>query len=105
MTRLDCSVTSCMYNQDHLCSKGDITIGGRNASSSGETCCESFHKKGVGSCANFICRPSATVDVDCEAKDCKYNTNCKCSAKQIGISGRSNASESKQTECGSFCCR
>ncbi len=32
MTQLKCSVKNCMYNEEHLCSKGDITIGGRDAS-------------------------------------------------------------------------
>ena len=27
MTQLDCSVTSCLYNQDHYCAKEDITVG------------------------------------------------------------------------------
>ena len=31
MTQLDCSVTSCLYNQDHYCAKEDITVGGSNA--------------------------------------------------------------------------
>lgn len=102
MTRLDCSVTSCMYNQDNYCSKGDITIGGRNAACSGDTCCESFHKRGTGAGTNSISHPSANIEVDCEAQECKFNANCKCSASHIGIQGR-DACECKQTECGSFC--
>lgn len=102
MTRLDCSVTSCLYNENNYCSRGDITIGGKNAACPGDTCCESFHKRGTGTGTNSISHPSANIEVDCEAKECKFNANCKCSANHIGIAGR-NASECKETECASFC--
>ena len=39
MTQLNCSVTSCLYNQDHYCSKDDITVGGSNAKRTSDTCC------------------------------------------------------------------
>ena len=45
MTQLDCTVTNCLYNRDCLCSKEDITIGGKNATRAGDTCCESFREK------------------------------------------------------------
>ena len=44
MTQLNCSVTSCLYNQDHYCSKDDITVGGSNAKRTSDTCCESFRE-------------------------------------------------------------
>ena len=105
MTRLDCSVTNCLYNENNYCSRGDITIGGKNASTSGETCCESFHRKGSGVGTNSISHPSANIEVDCEATGCKFNTNCKCSAKHIGVTGKFDACECKETECGSFICK
>ena len=45
MTQLDCSVTSCLYNQDHYCAKEDITVGGSNAKKASDTCCESFKER------------------------------------------------------------
>lgn len=103
MTKLDCSVTSCMYNQDRYCSKGDITVGGSNATSAGETCCESFREK--GSMSNSTGHPSQTIDVDCEATNCVHNEKCKCHATSIGIGGGSSACQCKETECADFRCR
>ena len=34
-----------VYNQNELCSKGDIRVGGSGAKSSMETCCESFKER------------------------------------------------------------
>ena len=52
MTQLDCSVTSCLYNQDHYCAKEDITVGGSNAKKASllrklqreKWCAEQFHR-------------------------------------------------------------
>lgn len=104
MTQLDCTVSSCMYNKENYCSKGDIMVGGRNASHISETCCESFRDKKDGSASNSTAHPSPTIDVDCEAEKCRYNDNCKCQAGHIGISG-SQACTCQETECTSFCCK
>ncbi|MEI3339440.1 MAG: DUF1540 domain-containing protein [Eubacterium sp.] len=104
MTQLDCTVTSCMYNKDNYCSKGDITVGGSNATTANETCCESFRERG-SSMSNTVGHPSSTIDVDCEATKCVYNEKCKCHAGHIGIGGGSNVCDCKETECASFCCK
>ena len=46
MPALSCSAMTCVYNQNELCSKGDIRVGGSGAKSSMETCCESFKERG-----------------------------------------------------------
>ena len=45
MPALSCSAMTCVYNQNELCSKGDIRVGGSGAKSSMETCCESFKER------------------------------------------------------------
>ena len=62
MTQLNCSVTSCLYNQDHYCSKDDITVGGSNAKRTSDTCCESFRERN-GSMCNSTGQVSSTVAV------------------------------------------
>ncbi|WP_296117450.1 DUF1540 domain-containing protein [uncultured Eubacterium sp.] len=104
MTQLDCSVTSCLYNQDHYCAKEDITVGGSNAKKASDTCCESFRGKN-GSASNSVSQASSTVDIDCEASSCVHNRDCKCCAESIGIGGGSQACTCRETECADFCCR
>ena len=81
MTQLDCSVTSCLYNQDHYCAKEDITVGGSNAKKASDTCCESFKERSGA--------PS----------------NSKCCADSVGIGGGADACQCQDTECGDFCCK
>ena len=102
MTQLKCSVKNCMYNEEQLCSKGDITIGGQDASKPNETCCESFRERS-GNMMNSIGQPSKEISVRCQATNCDFNEGCKCNAKEIGIAG-SNACSCGETECASFCC-
>lgn len=45
MTTLKCSAVTCVYNDNQLCSKGDILVTGENARLSSETSCESFRKR------------------------------------------------------------
>ena len=103
MTQLDCTVTNCLYNRDCLCSKGDITIGGKNATRAGDTCCESFREKGTNT-MNSAAQASATVDIDCEATKCVHNENCKCAADHIGIGGGRSACQSEETQWADFRC-
>lgn len=103
MTQLKCSVKNCMYNDEQLCSKGDIMIGGQDASKPNETRCESFRER-TGSMTNSVGHPSREIEVGCQATNCRFNENCKCSANEIGIAG-SNACSCAETECASFECQ
>lgn len=48
MTILKCSATTCAYNEDMLCSRGEINVMGDSAKSSEETSCGSFREKSQG---------------------------------------------------------
>ena len=90
MTKLDCSVTGCMHNAEGL-SAQDIC----------DTCCGSFDEKKGGTFRNLFKTPESRLEVECEATNCVYNTDRRCSAEHIGITG-GNATVSMQTECSSF---
>ena len=45
MPELVCSAQSCVYNNAMYCSRGDIEVGGRNATVCQDTCCESFKER------------------------------------------------------------
>ena len=52
MTTLKCSATTCMYNKEQLCSKGDIDVTGENATTANETSCGSFRERSGNSVTN-----------------------------------------------------
>lgn len=101
MTRLDCSVKSCLHNSDSCCCKGAIVVEGNCACDKCDTCCGSFDENKDGSFHNLFKTPESKLEVDCEAVKCIYNEDRHCSAEHIGIAGN-GANEAGQTECTSF---
>ncbi len=103
MADLKCVVENCVYNDKHLCSKGDIMVGGKSACCTDETCCESFaqRREDRDVFKNAACRPSKTISIDCEAVKCAYNSNYKCVAEHVDIKGN-GADTSRGTLCATF---
>ena len=101
MPLLVCSAQKCVYNDGMYCSKGDIKIGGEEATTPQDTCCSSFKENAGENARNSLGTPSQRIDVSCEACECTFNDDCTCHAEKIGIAGAA-ASDMEQTECSSF---
>lgn len=101
MTKLDCNVVNCAYNEDSCCKRSNISVEGEDAHVSPETCCGSFALKGCNCASNAADCVCKETEVACDAIECMYNRSKQCQANHIGICGRS-ASCCDQTECGSF---
>ncbi len=103
MAELKCGVESCVYNEEQLCSKGDIMVGGKHACSCNDTCCESFvcKRPGADAYTSALSHPSMVISIDCEAVKCIYNSNYKCVAEHVDIRGP-KACECKETVCATF---
>ena len=103
MAELKCAVENCTYNDQRLCCKGDIMVGGKHACDCDETCCESFaqQREGMDSFKSSVTHPSSTISIDCEAVKCIYNSNYKCHADHVDIKG-SGACDCGQTACATF---
>ena len=68
--------------------RGNIKVEGSEAVHQNETCCGSFVERGEKSCGcNVKEHESKKIDVACEACNCTFNENKKCSADHIGIAG------------------
>lgn len=100
-TYLDCYVTSCVYNANRCCGKGDIVVNGKDAKESRETICDSFKERKGDSMKNVVNSMSKDIAIICEATNCRFNENKNCMAEHISIAG-GNASASSETECASF---
>lgn len=101
MTKLDCNVVSCSYNEDNCCRRSDIQVEGTDAHTPSETSCGSFVPRGCGCNRNELGEPAKATAVACEAVECRFNREKKCSADHIGIAG-GHADSGRETECGSF---
>ncbi len=101
MPDLGCTVTSCVHNKEDMCDKSRILVEGKEATTSRETCCASFRDAKDYGYKNVTNYAGEHTDVDCEAADCVFNKDMRCSANHIGIAG-GNACECHETECSSF---
>lgn len=101
MADLKCKVENCSYNSADCCCKGDIMVGGTNACTCDDTCCESFRDGKRDSFSNALDRPNKSISIDCEAVKCVYNTNYKCHAEHVDIKG-CGACDCRETACATF---
>lgn len=104
MTRLDCTVTTCIHNSDERCCKQAIIVDGSEAKDTYDTCCGSFDENREGSFKNVFKTPESRLEIDCEATNCVYNRERHCEAERIGIIG-DGASDASHTECATFLMR
>lgn len=103
MTILKCAATTCVYNKDLLCSKGEIDVMGEDAHNPKDTCCGSFREKSSSGMTNSYSSKCGCTEIriDCQARNCLYNENKKCTAGSIYVGG-SQASNSAETTCDTF---
>ena len=107
MTILKCSAVKCMYNENELCSRGNIEIAGESARHADETNCRSFRDRNS---SDSVMNSEAhhcgceKISIDCKAQECTYNDCCKCTASAIKVSG-CHARECNETKCDTFSCK
>ena len=102
MAELTCSVNTCASHSGGYCCRHGIEIDGRNAVMKDDTCCRSFQKKDSGA-MNAACgsSPNPHMEIRCTAGHCTHNSNGRCTAEAVGVSGGS-VTEMSETICDSF---
>ncbi len=101
MTKLDCTVSTCVHNSEKCCCKSGILVEGSEARDTSDTFCGSFEENRGGLFKNLFKTPEARLQVDCDVVRCLYNDDHQCRAERITVRG-DGARASDQTECGSF---
>lgn len=104
MPELKCTVQTCRHNKNFLCDLDKIEVGGNRATRPGETCCDSFQERREDTYSNVTGEASPITNIDCKAKECRYNCDCECHAGKISVEG-SNACQCEATECATFQCQ
>lgn len=104
MPELKCTVQTCRHNKNFLCDLDKIEVGGNNARTEQETCCDSFEERKGDTYSNVTGEASPITNIDCKAEECKYNCDCECHAGKISVEG-SNACRCEATECATFECQ
>ncbi len=102
MNKLNCSVSNCASNRNGRCCRSGINVGGCDATSASQTCCEAFQQEVFGVTNQTMgCCPNPELSIKCEAKDCVYNSNLACTASSVSIRG-DGAEKKHDTCCDTF---
>ena len=101
MTRLDCTVSTCVHYAEKCCCKSGIFVEGAEAKSGRDTYCGSFEENKGNFFKNVFKTPESKLHVECDVVKCLYNDDHMCRADHITIKG-DGARAVGQTECGSF---
>ncbi len=103
MTELDCSVASCLYNQDKLCCLSGIKVEGTTADVSDSTACASFVERKKENYTNAYDGegPKEELSIECMAERCVYNKGFNCCAEHINVAGN-GARHALATRCATF---
>lgn len=103
MTKLNCSVTSCAYNDEKLCCLDNIKVEGTTADISDSTACASFEERRNSGYSNSYGsrEPRYRLSIECMAEKCVYNRAFRCSADHIDVAG-DGAKDFDETRCATF---
>lgn len=107
MSLVGCNVNNCAYNTNGSCYANKISVNGKKARTSNNTCCSSFVNE-----SNYSNLTSSSSDsnqcnsLSCNVKTCVNNASGICALKDIGItSSADNANLFSETYCGNFRCK
>ena len=98
MPDLTCTVRNCSYNEDEMCSRKAIDVSGGGTREN--TCCDSFST--AEAAANSCGCSGEKTSINCDAKDCIYNDDCRCDADQVKVCSEGTAAHCHDTECHTY---
>lgn len=117
MTKISCSAITCLYNNYELCSAATIEIEGENAKHSKGTFCNTYSGDDLEEVVEGVLNTNYIGEVKqmfnrnediimnpkilCQALNCIYNHERKCSAGNIYINGE-DATAKVGTKCETF---
>ncbi len=101
MPELKCTVETCAHNKQCCCELNRISVDGKKAMASRDTCCNSFKDQSTSNQTSSQKSASLNADIACQATNCTYNTECVCHCTDVEVQG-SNACSCMDTQCGSF---
>lgn len=103
MAKINCDVTNCSHNKEHVCYANIINVVGQSAEKDDDTCCASFldsaHYSDLTN--NINQEGSECTAITCTVHTCNYNSNNLCHADSIHVNGN-NANLYSETNCLTF---
>ncbi|WP_436513704.1 DUF1540 domain-containing protein [Clostridium thermobutyricum] len=116
MPTLGCSVQNCVNNEGGFCGANTIIVDGEEAYTSSQTQCETYRPETLTNAFKAMTNTNftgeiaqifssreeilITPEVECTAKNCFYNANNRCEARNIMIV--ENRENEMKNQCETF---
>lgn len=103
MPTIGCNVNNCSYNNGGICYANRISVNGKRARTSNNTCCSSFSNESSLS-NNTADNPCGYLN--CNVKTCANNAGEICALHDVAITSSSeNPNLYSDTYCSSYRCK
>ena len=107
MPAINCNINNCAHNTNGTCYANKISVNGKKARTSNNTCCSSFvNESGYSNLTNSTLDSNPCNSLNCTVKTCVNNAGNICALRDVSITSHTdNANLLSETYCGSFRCK
>ena len=107
MPAINCNINNCAHNTNGTCYANKISVNGKKARTSNNTCCSSFvNEYGYSNLTNSTLDSNPCNSLNCTVKTCVNNAGNICALRDVSITSHAdNANLLSETYCGSFRCK
>ncbi|MCI5630301.1 MAG: DUF1540 domain-containing protein [Clostridiales bacterium] len=107
MPAINCNINNCAHNTNGTCYANKISVNGKKARTSNNTCCSSFvNESGYSNLTNSTLDSNPCNSLNCTVKTCVNNAGNICALRDVSITSHAdNANLLSETYCGSFRCK
>ena len=107
MPAINCNINNCAHNTNGTCYANTISVNGKKARTSNNTCCSSFvNESGYSNLTNSTLDSNPCNSLNCTVKTCVNNAGNICALRDVSITSHAdNANLLSETYCGSFRCK
>ena len=107
MPAINCNINNCAHNTNGTCYANKISVNGKKARTSNNTCCSSFvNESGYSNLTNSTLDSNPCNSLNCTVKTCVNNAGNICALRDVSITSHAdNANLLSETYCGRFRCK
>ena len=107
MPAINCNINNCAHNTNGTCYANKISVNGKKARTSNNTCCSSFvNESGYSNLTNSTLDSNPCNSLNCTVKTCVNNAGNICALRDVSITSHADtANLLSETYCGSFRCK
>ena len=102
MPAINCNINNCAHNTNGTCYANKISVNGKKARTSNNTCCSSFvNESGYSNLTNSTLDSNPCNSLNCTVKTCVNNAGNICALRDVSITSHAdNANLLSETYCG-----